>query len=99
VEVFVDDAARVDLRKAALTLKKIGAHRLMVEGGGAINFEFIRLRLVDEIILYIAPMIFGGASAPTLADGLGLTRNAAAALKLAHVETHDDGGIVIRYKL
>jgi 2,5-diamino-6-(ribosylamino)-4(3H)-pyrimidinone 5'-phosphate reductase len=92
-------AGRVDLPKMALTLKEIGAHRLMVEGGGAINFEFIRLRLVDEIMLYIAPNIFGGANAPTLADGLGLTRNAAAALKLEHVETHDDGGIVIRYKL
>ncbi|MCA2002275.1 MAG: dihydrofolate reductase family protein, partial [Chloroflexi bacterium] len=99
VEVFVDDAARVDLGKMALTLKKIGAHRLMVEGGGTLNFELIRLRLVDEIMLYVAPMIFGGANAPTLADGLGLTRNAAAALKLEHVETQTDGGILIKYKL
>jgi 2,5-diamino-6-(ribosylamino)-4(3H)-pyrimidinone 5'-phosphate reductase len=99
VEVFVDDAPRVDLSKMMLTLKKIGVDHLMVEGGGTINFELIRLGLVDEIMLYIAPMIFGGANAPTLADGLGLRRDDAVALKLVNVETHEDGGIVLRYKL
>ncbi|CAG1013408.1 2,5-diamino-6-(ribosylamino)-4(3H)-pyrimidinone 5'-phosphate reductase [Anaerolineales bacterium] len=99
LEVIFDDAPRVDLNKMMLTLKKIGVDHLMVEGGGTMNFELIRLGLVDEIMLYIAPMIFGGANAPTLADGLGLTRNDAVALKLENVETHDDGGIVLRYKL
>ncbi|MBI5953529.1 MAG: dihydrofolate reductase family protein [Chloroflexi bacterium] len=104
VEVFVDhdavhDAPRVDLNKMMLTLKKIGVDHLMVEGGGTMNFELIRLGLVDEIMLYIAPMIFGGANSPTLADGLGLVRSDAVALKLANVETHQDGGIVLRYKL
>jgi 2,5-diamino-6-(ribosylamino)-4(3H)-pyrimidinone 5'-phosphate reductase len=99
VEVFVDDAPRVDLNKMMFTLKKIGVDYLMVEGGGTMNFELIRLGLVDEIMLYIAPMIFGGATAPTLADGLGLVRNDAVALKLANIETHEDGGIVLRYKL
>jgi 2,5-diamino-6-(ribosylamino)-4(3H)-pyrimidinone 5'-phosphate reductase len=99
IEVFVDDAPRVDLNKMMLTLKKIGVDHLMVEGGGTMNFELLRLGLVDEIMIYVAPMIFGGGSAPTLADGLGLTRSAAVALKLAHVETHEDGGILIRYKL
>lgn len=99
VEIFVDDAPRVDLNKMMFTLKKIGVDHLMVEGGGTMNFELVRLGLVDEIMLYVAPMIFGGATAPTLADGLGLIRNDAVALKLAHVETHEDGGIVLRYKL
>jgi 2,5-diamino-6-(ribosylamino)-4(3H)-pyrimidinone 5'-phosphate reductase len=99
VEIFVDDAPRVDLNKMMFALKKIGVDHLMVEGGGTMNFELIRLGLVDEIMLYIAPMIFGGGSAPTLADGLGLTRSDAVALNLAHVETHEDGGILIRYKL
>ena len=99
VEVFVDDAPHADLNKMMLTIKKIGVDHLMVEGGGTMNFELVRLGLVDEIMIYIAPMIFGGASAPTLADGLGLTRNDAVALKLANVETYEDGGIVLRYKL
>jgi 2,5-diamino-6-(ribosylamino)-4(3H)-pyrimidinone 5'-phosphate reductase len=99
MEVFVDDLPRVDLNKMMLTLKKLGVDHLMVEGGGTMNFELVRLGLVDEIMLYVAPMIFGGAIAPTLADGLGLIRSDAVALKLVNVETHEDGGILIRYKL
>ncbi|MDO9303419.1 MAG: dihydrofolate reductase family protein, partial [Anaerolineales bacterium] len=99
VEVFVDDAPRVDLNKMMLTLKKIGVDHLMVEGGGTMNFELMRLGLVDELMIYVAPMIFGGANAPTLADGLGLVRSAAIALKLQNIETHEDGGILLRYKL
>ena len=34
VEVFVDDAPRVNLNNMMLTLKKIGVDHLMVEGGG-----------------------------------------------------------------
>jgi 2,5-diamino-6-(ribosylamino)-4(3H)-pyrimidinone 5'-phosphate reductase len=99
VEVFVHDAPRVDLAKMMLTLKKIGVDHLMVEGGGTMNFELMRLGLVDELLVYVAPMIFGGANAPTLADGLGLTRSNAIELKLQNVEPHEDGGILLRYKL
>jgi 2,5-diamino-6-(ribosylamino)-4(3H)-pyrimidinone 5'-phosphate reductase len=71
----------------------------MVEGGGTMNFELMRLGLVDELMIYIAPMIFGGANSPTLADGLGLARNDAIALKLSNIETREDGGILLHYKL
>jgi 2,5-diamino-6-(ribosylamino)-4(3H)-pyrimidinone 5'-phosphate reductase len=99
VEVFVHNEPRVDLHKMLETLAELGVKRLMVEGGGTINFEFLRLGLVDELIIYIAPMIFGGEHAPTLASGLGLARNKAIALKLENIETHDDGGILLQYKL
>ena len=98
-ELFVHTEPRVDLTLMMATLKKIGVDHLMVEGGGIMNFELMRLNLVDELMIYIAPMIFGGANAPTLADGLGLTRNDALALKLINIETHEDGGILLHYKL
>jgi 2,5-diamino-6-(ribosylamino)-4(3H)-pyrimidinone 5'-phosphate reductase len=99
VEVFVDEAPRVDLKKMMETLSEIGVNRLMVEGGGTINFELLRLGLVDELMIYIAPMIFGGAQAPGPANGLGLTRNNAIALKLIDIETLEDGGILLKYQL
>lgn len=98
IEVFVDESPRVDLNKMMLTLKKIGVDHLMVEGGGTMNFELMRLGLVDELMIYVAPMIFGGANAPTLADGLGLSRDAALEMKLTDVERWEDGGIVLKYK-
>jgi 2,5-diamino-6-(ribosylamino)-4(3H)-pyrimidinone 5'-phosphate reductase len=99
VEVFVDDAPRVDLRLMALMLKKIGVDHLMVEGGGTINFELMRLGLVDELFIYLAPMIFGGANAPTLADGEGVLRENAMTMQLADVERWGDGGVLLRYKI
>jgi 2,5-diamino-6-(ribosylamino)-4(3H)-pyrimidinone 5'-phosphate reductase len=99
VEVFVDDAPRVNLGKMMETLGELGVKRLMVEGGGTINFELLRLGLVDELMIYIAPMIFGGDNAPTLASGFGLVRNEAIAMKLKNVETHEDGGVLLTYKL
>lgn len=98
VEVFVDESQRVDLNKMMLTLKKIGVDHLMVEGGGTINFELMRLGLVDELLIYIAPMIFGGANAPTLADGIGVPREHALEMKLTGIEPWDDGGVVLKYK-
>jgi 2,5-diamino-6-(ribosylamino)-4(3H)-pyrimidinone 5'-phosphate reductase len=95
--VYVDRAARVDLPGALAILKEIGVERLMVEGGSRLNFELLRLGLVDEITAYVAPLIFGGESAPTLAAGAGLSRDEAIPLKLVDAETGEDGGVLLKY--
>jgi len=97
VEVYVHAAPRVDLVEALRVLRGLGVERLMVEGGGTLNFELLRLGLVDELTIYVAPMIFGGESAPTLADGVGLARGEAIPLKLVESEIHADGGVVLKY--
>lgn len=99
VEVYVHDEPRVDLVSMMSTLKDMGVGRLMVEGGGTMNFELMRLGLVDELMMYIAPMVFGGANAPTPADGVGSPRDAAIELKLTGVEQWEDGGALLRYKI
>lgn len=99
VDVYVDDSEKVKLPKALETLKELGVERLMVEGGATLNFELLRLGLVDEINAYIAPMIFGGASAPTMVAGTGLERDEAIPLKLITAEPWDDGGVVLKYGL
>ena len=97
--VYVHDLERVDLPQALSTLRELGINRLMVEGGATLNFELLRLGLVDEVLAYIAPMIFGGESAPTMAAGAGVERSAAIPLKLIDVEKSDDGGVLLKYLL
>ena len=97
VDVYLDDAKNVNLERALATLKELGIDRLMVEGGGTLNFELMRLGLVDKLTAYVAPMIFGGKSAPTLAAGSGLERNAAIPMQLIDAEKWEDGGVLLTY--
>jgi len=99
VEVFTHGSERVDLEKAMETLRDFGIQRLMVEGGATLNFELLRLGLVDEVMAYVAPVIFGGESAPTMVAGAGLERGEAIHLKLMDVEKWDDGGVLIKYSV
>lgn len=98
VDVYVDKEQQVNLPKALGTLKDLGIDRLMVEGGGRLNFELMRLGLVDEVTAYVAPMIFGGESAPTMAAGSGLKSSEAIPLKLIEAEKWEDGGVLLKYQ-
>ncbi|MCC6300449.1 MAG: 2,5-diamino-6-(ribosylamino)-4(3H)-pyrimidinone 5'-phosphate reductase [Anaerolineales bacterium] len=98
-DVFVHESDRVDLTRMMQTLAELGVKRLMVEGGATLNFELLRLGLVDEVNAFVAPLIFGGESAPTLAAGIGLERSAAVPLKLTDVEKWDDGGVFLKYSI
>lgn len=97
VQVFVMGEERVDIQGALRCLKEQGIHRLLVEGGGTLNEELVKNNLVDEISVYIAPLIFGGADAPTFASGAGLERQEAISLEQTRLENLSDGGIVLHY--
>src|SRR5579872_4414475 len=56
-----------------------GVKRLLCEGGGEINAGLFEAGLVNEVHVTLCPVIFGGRTAPTLADGRGFVRLADAA--------------------
>lgn len=87
---------RVDLPAAMGELGRMGVARLLVEGGGTLNAELLRLRLVDEVQIYLAPLVFGGATAPTLADGPGLRAGEAVELELRSVQRRS-GGVLLSF--
>jgi 2,5-diamino-6-(ribosylamino)-4(3H)-pyrimidinone 5'-phosphate reductase len=91
--------SRVDLVQALWLLKGAGIERLLVEGGATLNFELLNLGLVDELTLWVAPLIFGGENAPTLAGGFGLAAAAAIRLKLVNTESWEDGGVFLHYQV
>jgi 2,5-diamino-6-(ribosylamino)-4(3H)-pyrimidinone 5'-phosphate reductase len=63
---------RVDLPSLTAFLAREGVERLLVEGGGETIWEFISNGLVDEMSVYVGPMVIGGLDAPTPAGGEGV---------------------------
>ncbi|MEW6156760.1 MAG: dihydrofolate reductase family protein [Verrucomicrobiota bacterium] len=80
-EVAVFGENEIDFRAAFRWLKeKWKVERLLCEGGGEVNGALFEQGLVDEVYLTICPLIFGGRTAPTIADGQGVERLADATL-------------------
>jgi 2,5-diamino-6-(ribosylamino)-4(3H)-pyrimidinone 5'-phosphate reductase len=71
VKVFGD--RELDFKAALSWLREAhGVRRLLCEGGGRVNAGLFRAGLVDEIHQTLCPLVFGGANAPTMADGPGV---------------------------
>ena len=64
---------RINIKKLIGILAKQGIKKILVEGGGATNWAFIKANLVDEIIITITPYLVGGINATTLVDGDGFS--------------------------
>lgn len=96
-QVYLSESQRVDLAEAMRTLKANGIEMVLLEGGGTLNAAMFAAGLIDEVRLYIAPLIFGGADAPTLADGIGLSSDQAVHLELKNAEALPDGGVLLNY--
>ncbi len=74
-EVLVCGKREIDFATALFHLRqKWKVKRLLCEGGGELNDALFRAQLVDELHLTVCPKIFGGAHAPTIADGIGAAR-------------------------
>ena len=71
VDVIRCGEEKVDLVKMMDILHKRGIKSLIVEGGSRLNWEMIKLGLVDEIRIIHMPFIVGGSETPTLVGGEG----------------------------
>jgi 2,5-diamino-6-(ribosylamino)-4(3H)-pyrimidinone 5'-phosphate reductase len=71
-EVKICGKTEINFRRAFRWLRaRWNVRRLLCEGGGELNDALFRAGLVDELNLTICPKIFGGRTAPTIADGKG----------------------------
>lgn len=97
-KVYVLGKEKTNICEMIDILAGLGFKRIMVEGGGTLNYEMLEAGLVDEIYVAIGPKIFGGKDAPTLADGEGLPYEKAIKLEPISVETLGDV-FVLKYKV
>ena len=81
------------------TLRRLGIRKILLEGGGALNWSMLNNRLVDEVSVAITPRILGGQKAVSLVEGRGspLVRDG---INLKLLNTMKYGpDLVVRYKV
>jgi 2,5-diamino-6-(ribosylamino)-4(3H)-pyrimidinone 5'-phosphate reductase len=74
VEVIISGENSVNIR---LLLKKLSDKKIktiLVEGGGTINWEFIKHNLFDELIITLSPFLIGGIDATSFLQGQGFKK-------------------------
>ncbi|MDD2981233.1 MAG: bifunctional diaminohydroxyphosphoribosylaminopyrimidine deaminase/5-amino-6-(5-phosphoribosylamino)uracil reductase RibD [Hespellia sp.] len=88
----------VDLSRLMGRLGEKGIDSILLEGGGTLNYSMLREGLVQKVIAYIAPKIFGGESAktPVAGEGIGLP-DEAVKLELTGVDKVGDD-LVLEYE-
>ena len=98
--VIIAGTEVVDLKEVFLNLKKMGVRKILVEGGGELNWSLLSLGIVDELIVTIAPRIVGGRMAATLVEGDGYTKiSEGIKMKLKNVLRQNDDELVLYYKI
>jgi diaminohydroxyphosphoribosylaminopyrimidine deaminase / 5-amino-6-(5-phosphoribosylamino)uracil reductase len=65
---------RADLVQVLRELHVRGIRSVLVEGGSLLHTEFIRGGLWQKMIAFVAPLIIGGAEAPAILQGEGVSR-------------------------
>lgn len=71
LEVIKCGKTSVDILRLLKILHKKRIKKILLEGGGIINWSFLKRGLVDELIITIAPYILGGSDSVTLVEGSG----------------------------
>lgn len=99
VEVIECGEVKVNVKELLERLYERGVRRLLVEGGGEVRWSFLRERVVDELFVWVMPMVWGGRDAPTFIDGEGFTTgDDAVELELKKMSV-EEGIIVVSFKV
>ncbi|MEB3336272.1 MAG: RibD family protein [Leptolyngbyaceae bacterium] len=88
----------IDWIAAFQQLVALGLERLVVAGGGELVASLLALGLIDELWLTVCPLILGGATAPTPAEGIGFLAQFAPRLELVSAEVKEQE-VFLHYRL
>lgn len=72
--IICGESEKVDLSILFKELKTMGIEKVLVEGGGDVNWSIISQGFFDELQVTIGPFIVGGRDAITLVEGEGVEK-------------------------
>ena len=74
IEIIIAGENSVNLK---LLMKKLSSKKIktiLVEGGGTVNWEFIKNNIFDELIVTISPYLIGGNDSTSFVEGKGFAK-------------------------
>ena len=100
VQVLFSGKRKVNIKSLFQQLENLGLKRILVEGGGEINWSVLKTGLANELIVTISPVVVGGRNAKTLVEGEGISNiTNGIKLKLTRTLINNKNEIVLFYKL
>jgi len=74
IDIIVSGEKKVNLKQVLKKIVKRKIKKLLVEGGGTVNWELIRQGFFDEVIITVTPFLIGGKDAINLVQGTGFPK-------------------------
>ena len=74
IDVIIAGTNSVNLKILLKKLLTKNIKTLLVEGGGTVNWEFVKNNLFDELIVTLSPFLVGGTSSTSLISGSGFSK-------------------------
>ncbi|MDO8684282.1 MAG: bifunctional diaminohydroxyphosphoribosylaminopyrimidine deaminase/5-amino-6-(5-phosphoribosylamino)uracil reductase RibD [Armatimonadota bacterium] len=88
--VLEEQDGLVDMAALSKSLAEMGLTNVLLEGGGELSASALAAKLVDKVVMFIAPKIIGGRSAKSPVEGAGAAK-IAEALRLVDMKTRKCG--------
>jgi 2,5-diamino-6-(ribosylamino)-4(3H)-pyrimidinone 5'-phosphate reductase len=74
VQVIVSGEKSVNIKSLLKKLSEKKIKTILVEGGGTVNWEFIKQNIFDELIITISPFVIGGNESVSFVQGNGFDK-------------------------
>ena len=74
VKVIVTGEKSVNIKSLLKKLSEEKIKTILVEGGGTVNWEFIKQNIFDELIITISPFVIGGNDSISFVRGSGFDK-------------------------
>lgn len=74
IEIIITGEKSVNIKSLLKKLSEKKIRTILVEGGGTINWEFIKENLFDELIVTLSPFVIGGSDSISFVQGNGFDK-------------------------
>ncbi len=72
IKILPNRSCHISLKKLIKMLGQMEITSLLIEGGSGLNASALKAGIVDKVVLFLAPLIIGGDTAPGVVGGPGI---------------------------